>query len=128
MLDVPDGGFVPFRYLRPGMVDAETLLAEPPAGDCFVYYRGSNCYELDLVAEEDRETFQVNPTCRAIEERFKLHPIVEALLPAVPYRAALYARNPLPVGLYYLGDLPRSAVMNHSTRSEPPEDRGPPLP
>jgi hypothetical protein len=46
----------------------------------------------------------MNPTCRAIEERFRLEPIVEASLPAAPYNAEVYTRNPLPVGFYRLYD------------------------
>src|SRR5262249_32661210 len=115
-----------FRYLRPGMVDTETFLAKPPAGDCFVYYRGSNCYELDLVAEEDRRTFEVNTTCRAIEERFKLDPIVAAQRPAVPYRAEIYARHPLPVGFYHLGELTNAAGAElRDDRGSPPSSRSP---
>ncbi|TMA24230.1 MAG: hypothetical protein E6J87_24270, partial [Deltaproteobacteria bacterium] len=51
MLSTDDAGFIPFSYLRPGMVDAEGFLAAPPVGQCFVYYRGGNCYALDLVPE-----------------------------------------------------------------------------
>jgi hypothetical protein len=128
MLDIPDAGFIPFRYLRPGMIDAAAFLKDPPAGDCFVYYQGSNCYELDLVPEAERLTFQVNSTCRAMEEKFTLDPIVEAQLPAVPYRAELYARSPLPVGFYRLGGFVRTAGVNNSMGAEVRDDRGAPSP
>jgi len=104
MLSTDDAGFIPFSYLKPGMVDAVGFLAAPPVGQCFVYYRGGNCYALDLVPERDRPTFQMNPACRAIEERFRLEPIAEARLPAVPYRGEMYVRDPLPVGFYHLRD------------------------
>jgi hypothetical protein len=100
-----DAGFVPFRYLWPDMVDVADFLAAPANGACFVYYRAGNCYALDLVAGRNRSTFQMDPTCRAIEERFRLEPIAEQSLPAVPYRGEVYARDPLPVGFYRLHDV-----------------------
>ncbi len=100
-----DAGFVPFQYLWPDMVDVADFLATPAAGACFVYYRAGNCYAVDLVPGRDRSTFQINPTCRAVEERFRLEPIAEQSLPAVPYRGEVYARNPLPVGFYRLREV-----------------------
>jgi len=102
MLSGMDAGFYPFGYLRPGMIDTETFLAGPPIADCVVYYRSANCFALNRPPEHGGDDFQVNPTCRAIEERFRLEPISEASLPAAPYNAEVYTRNPLPVGFYRL--------------------------
>ena len=44
----------------------------------------------------------MNPACRAIEERFRLEPIVEAQVPALPYRGEVYVRDTLPLGFYRL--------------------------
>src|SRR5262249_25410970 len=50
-----DAGFVPFAYLVPGgLLDIDEFLSDPPVADCFVYYRGGNCYALDLVPEAER--------------------------------------------------------------------------
>jgi hypothetical protein len=97
-----DAGFYPFSYLRPGMIDTETFLADPPTADCVVYYRAANCFALNRPPEYDGAEPAVNPTCRAIEERFRLEPITEASLPAAAYNAEVYTRNPLPVGFYRL--------------------------
>ena len=86
------------------MIDTETFLADPPTADCVVYYRAANCFALDRPPAEGAADFQVNPKCRAIEERFRLEPISETLLPAAPYNAEVYTRNPLPVGFYRLRD------------------------
>jgi hypothetical protein len=99
-----DAGFYPFGYLRPGMIDTEAFLADPRTADCVVYYRAANCFALNRLPERDGAYLPVNPTCRAIEERFRLEPIVEASLPAAPYNAEVYTRNPLPVGFYRLYD------------------------
>jgi len=37
-------------------------------------------------------------------ENLKPEPISETLLPAAPYNAEVYTRNPLPVGFYRLRD------------------------
>jgi hypothetical protein len=99
-----DAGFYPFGYLRPGMIDTEAFLADPGTADCVVYYRAANCFALNRLPERDGAYLPMNPTCRAIEERFRLEPIVEASLPAAPYNAEVYTRNPLPVGFYRLYD------------------------
>ncbi len=99
-----DAGFYPFAYLRPGMIDTETFLADPSTADCVVYYRAANCFALNRPPDEDRAGLPVNPTCRAIEKRFRLEPIIEASLPAASYNGEVYTRNPLPVGFYRLRD------------------------
>ncbi len=104
LLEGMDAGFAPFTYLRSGMIDVDAFLAGAPPGDCFVYYRSGNCYALDLVAPASRLQSDVNPRCRAIEERFRLEPIAEASLPAVPYRGEVYSRDPVLVGFYRLRD------------------------
>lgn len=97
-----DSGFTPFEYLVPrGVLDISAFLADPQ-GPCFVYYRTGNCYTLDLVPFPDRRDFEMNPACRAIEEKFALEPIAESEVPALPYRGELYARNTLPLGWYRL--------------------------
>jgi hypothetical protein len=100
-----DAGFYPFGYLRPGMIDTEAFLVEPQTADCVVYYRAANCFALSRAPEQGEAPLLVNPTCDAIEERFRLEPIVEASLPAAPYNGEVYTRNPLPVGFYRLHDL-----------------------
>jgi len=67
-------------------------------------WKAAGVNAVDLVPGRNRATFQMDPTCRAIEERFRLEPIAEQSLPAVPYRGEVYARNPLPVGFYRLRD------------------------
>lgn len=101
MLTVSDAGFVPFDYLSPiPMLDLEAFVTNPSASDCVVYYRGGNCYAVDLVAEAHRQTFSINPVCRTMEQRFQLELIIEEHIAAIPYRGEIYARNPLPVGFY----------------------------
>jgi hypothetical protein len=102
VLNGMDAGFYPFGYLRQSMIDTETFLSAPHVAGCIVYYRAANCYALNLAPEPGAVEVQVNPTCRAIEERFGLEPIAEAWLPAVPYNAEVYTRDPLPVGFYRL--------------------------
>ncbi|MDX2170648.1 MAG: glycosyltransferase family 39 protein [Deltaproteobacteria bacterium] len=105
LTDTRDAGFVPFDYLVPGrLLDLTPFLADGHDG-CVVYYRGANCYSgaLDL-APPERE---IHPACREMERRFQLEPIVEAQLPADPYRDERYVRDPLPVGFYRLHPPPR---------------------
>jgi hypothetical protein len=95
-----DAGWIPFSYLAPrGLVDITEFL-EHPADGCFVYYRATNCYSgrLDLAPPD----YDVHASCRDIERRFHLEPILEAQLPADPYCDELYVRDPLPVGFYRL--------------------------
>ena len=98
---VSDAGFVPFPYLMPdGGVDVAEFLSAPPQGGCFVYYRSGNCYASSL--EPDNPGFEMNAACRAIERRFRLEPILQTEVTALPYRGETYARDPLPVGFYRL--------------------------
>ena len=100
-----DAGFVPFQYLvSDGLLDISDFLAHPPSGECFVYYRCGNCYALDLVPEQERRGFVMHPACRALEERYRLEPIIESPLPALPYRGEVYSRDPVLVGFYRLCD------------------------
>jgi hypothetical protein len=95
-----DAGWVPFSYLVPeGLVDIPEFLDHPRDG-CSVYYRPANCYSgsLDLAPPD----YDVHPSCQAIERRFRLEPILEAQLPAEPFRGERYVRDPLPVGFYRL--------------------------
>lgn len=95
-----DAGWVPFSYLVPdGLVDIAEFL-DHPADGCFVYYRAANCYSgsLDLAPPD----YDVHPSCRDLEQRYRLEPILEAELPADPFRDELYVRDPLPVGFYRL--------------------------
>ncbi len=106
LLNGMDAGFVPFSYLAPGgLLDIDDLLADPSAEGCFIYYRSGNCYTLDLVPEGERAGFEMNPKCRAIEQRFRLEALVEAEVPAQAYRGEVYARNPLPLGFYRLREI-----------------------
>jgi hypothetical protein len=84
------------------MVDIEAFLAKPSAPDCVVYYRGGNCFTLELVPQIDLDTFQMNPACRAIEQRFDKDPIAEGQITARPYRGEVYVRDPHPLGFYRL--------------------------
>lgn len=103
-----DAGFIPFDYLAPQrLVDITEFLAGA-RGDCFVYYRCANCYSSDLdLAPPD---FDIHPACRRIEQEFRLEPIVEAALPAQPYRDEGYTREPLPIGFFRLQPLPGAGV------------------
>jgi hypothetical protein len=95
-----DAGFAPYEYLVAGeMLDIADFL-DAPTGDCVIYYRTGNCYatSLDVVPRDTG----VHPACRAIEERFRLDPIVERAVPALPYRGETYGRDPLPLGFYRL--------------------------
>jgi hypothetical protein len=93
-----DAGFVPFHYLAPDrLLDITEFLAEGSDG-CVVYYRNANCYSGSLGLVDHR----IHPACREIEQRFRLDPIVEAKLPADPYRDENYVRDPLPVGFFRL--------------------------
>src|SRR5262249_6498123 len=67
LLDTEDAGFIPFGYLRPGMVDTAGFLAAPSGEPCVVYYRGANCWALDAAPEPHPPDFEMNPTCHAIE-------------------------------------------------------------
>jgi hypothetical protein len=91
------------------MLDAEAFLAGRPTGDCVVYYRAANCYALNRPPDRYARGSDVNPTCRAIEERFRLEPIAETSLPAVPYNAEVYTRNAIPVGFYRLRETRRAS-------------------
>jgi len=103
LLDVADAGFVPFEYLAAGrLVDVALVLDGPTPDGCVVYYRSGNCFTLDLVPQTDWRTFEMNPRCEAVEEKYRLEPIVEAGIPALPFRGELYARDPVPVGFYRL--------------------------
>jgi len=103
LLDVADAGFVPFEYLAPRrMVDATRFLEDPAPEGCSVYYRCGNCFTLDLRPRSEWPSFDMNPACRSIEQRFYLEPIVEAQVAALPFRGELYSRDPLPLGLYRL--------------------------
>lgn len=103
LLDVRDAGFVPFEYLAPNrLVDLAVVLEQPQPPPCLVYYRCGNCFTLDLVAQTEWPAFEINPLCRAIESRYALEPILEANVPALPYRGEIYSRDPLPLGLYRL--------------------------
>jgi hypothetical protein len=102
-----DAGFVPFDYLVPGrLLDVDEFLHSAPSRDCSVFYRGGNCYAVDLAPESDRATFDMNSSCRAMEERFHLEPIVETQVPALAYRSEVYARSPLPLGFYRVREIP----------------------
>jgi hypothetical protein len=106
-----DSGWAPFDYLVPdGLLDIPQFLEGPQRG-CFIYYRTGNCYTPDLAPYPERAGFEMIPACRAIEERFQLEPIVEAQVPAIPYRGEIYARDPLPLGFYRLREvgLPRAS-------------------
>jgi hypothetical protein len=95
-----DAGWVPFDYLVPQrLVDIPEFLADPRDG-CAIYYRAANCYSgsLDLAPPN----YDIHPSCRDIERQFRLEPILEAQLPADPYRDEHYVRDPLPVGFYRL--------------------------
>jgi hypothetical protein len=100
--EVGDAGFVPFEYLAGGkLLDVGEFLSAPREG-CFIYYRAGNCYEASLAPELARQPLAMNPACRAIEERFRLEPIVEARVPALPYRGEVYVRDTLPLGFFRL--------------------------
>ncbi len=103
LLDVADAGFVPFEYLAPHrIVDLAELLEGPSLKGCVVYYRGGNCFTLDLVPRDQWHDFQMHPVCRAVEERYQLEPVAEARVPALPFRGEIYARDPIPIGFYRL--------------------------
>jgi hypothetical protein len=104
LIDVADAGFVPFEYLAPqGVIrDAAEFLRQPQSDDCIVYYRAGNCFTLDLVPSDQWSTFHQNATCRAVEQRYRLDPIIETQVPAIPYRGEIYTRDPLPLGFYRL--------------------------
>lgn len=105
-----DAGFIPFDYLVPGRtLDLVQFLADPH-GSCFVYYRTANCYSPDILPEAEPATFVMHPACREIEDRFDLRPIVVTDLPVLPYRAEIYARDPLPVGFFAVNERSASAA------------------
>lgn len=102
LVATPDAGFVPFDYLAPDrLLDITEFLAAGSDG-CAVYYRCANCFSaaLDLVDQS------IHPACRDIEQRFALEPIVEAKVPAEPYRDEQYVRDPLRIGFYRLQPRP----------------------
>jgi hypothetical protein len=102
LADTADSGWAPFGYLvSDTLLDIPQFLAAPLNG-CVVYYRCATCYASDLVSSEQRSNFEMHPACREIEDRFRLEPVAEALVPALPYRGETYARNPIPIGLYRL--------------------------
>ena len=112
-----DAGFIPFDYLVPRrLVDITEFLADPH-GDCFVYYRCANCYSssLDLAPP----AFDIHPSCRRVEQEFHLEPIIEAQIPAQPYRDETYAREPLPIGFYRLQRLPPGGASSSSLDERP---------
>jgi hypothetical protein len=81
------------------LVDISDFLDHPGDG-CSVYYRAANCYSSSLDLAPPRYDF--HPSCRDIEQRYRLEPILEAQLPADPYGEEHYVRDPLPVGFYRL--------------------------
>lgn len=102
LANTADSGWAPFHYLVPdGVLDITDFLATP-VGGCTMYYRCATCYASDLVPSEEQSDFEMNPACREIEERFRLEPVAEALVPALPYRGETYVRDPIPIGLYRL--------------------------
>jgi hypothetical protein len=101
LLNTIDAGMIPFRYLAPERLsDLSEFVAAPTLDHCVIYYRCANCYAQDLVPWKDWATFDVNPACREIEERFQLDPIIETKIAALPFRAETYSRDPLPLGFY----------------------------
>lgn len=103
LLDVADAGFVPFEYLAPHrIVDLADVVASPSLDGCVVYYRCGNCFTLDLVPQREWSTFEMNPLCKTVEDRFRLEPVVEARVAALPFRGEMYARDPIPIGFYRL--------------------------
>jgi hypothetical protein len=93
----PDAGFAPFGPLVPGRMLDITEFLNDPRGDCVIYYRCGNCYSSSLDASRN---LPMHPTCRAMEEQFRLEPIAEAAIPALPYRGETYSRDPLPIGFF----------------------------
>jgi hypothetical protein len=103
LFDVRDSGFVPFEYLAPRRIVDLTQLGDGRSLDgCVVYYRCGNCFTLDLVPVDEWSSFQMHPLCQATEARFRLEPVVEAQVAALPFRGELYARDPVPIGFYRL--------------------------
>lgn len=102
-IEATDAGFVPFEYLAPQqLIDLGAVAATAADTGCLYYYRGGNCFTRDLVPEATWPTFDMNPLCRAFEERYELTPVLEAAVPALPFRGESYARDPLPLGFYRL--------------------------
>jgi hypothetical protein len=103
-----DAGFVPFADPDiPRPTDVEAFLAGPGLKPqaCVVYYRGANCRSPDVLGLPAGTAFEENPGCREFEERATLSPIVEASLPALPFRLERYSVDPVPVGFYTVVDL-----------------------
>jgi len=86
----------PLAELTPFLADPRAAAGAP----CWVLYRGLTCHLFTHA--ESPPADGLRPECRAPEARFRLRPIFEQTLPAVPYD---YLRLPAPevrLGLYRL--------------------------
>jgi hypothetical protein len=86
----------PLAELTPFLEDAQTAAAAP----CWVLYRGLTCHLFTHA--ETPPADGVRPECRAPEARYLLQPLVEEILPAIPYDYLRLPASRVRLGLYRL--------------------------
>lgn len=79
---------------RHSWVDLHAFLAGGGPSGCAVFYQSASC------SAEPASGESAVPECRRMRESFRLEPLAEVLLPALPYVKERYLVDPVPVGLY----------------------------